>query len=106
MSASLDNVAVRLCCTVTETPEFSNPAAKVGAWLVGVAARTGGFPLTLTYRQIQRGFTTNDGKRVEGTGCHNSSIRAALRALQESGMLTLEDGPHSSGQHNAIVVRV
>jgi hypothetical protein len=86
-----DTMAVKLCELAVSQPDMPNAAARVGAWIVGHAHRNGGFPVELTFRQIQA-----------ATGCHNDTIRNSVQWLVEAGLFTTEDGARSRGPHRAV----
>lgn len=89
--SNMRNVALSFCRAVAENPSINNSDARIGAWIIGAAERTGGFPMELTYRDICKGFTRND-VTVEGLGSRYETIRAALDSLEGLGLLTLEEG--------------
>lgn len=93
-----DITAVRFCKAVSTHPQMSNATARIGAWLIGAAAATGGFPLELTLRQIQTGFTRN-GRTVQGTGSRPETIRASLEWLEANGYLNSVDGRRGGFGH-------
>jgi hypothetical protein len=77
------------CTSVTDTPGMSNATARVGAWLIGAALKTGGFPVELTMKQFREGFERN-GVVVEGTGCRHETVKAAIKWLEKEGLLKVE----------------
>lgn len=83
--------AERLCRIVVQHPNIPNPTVKVGAWIVGRAADQGGFPVELTFRQIQA-----------ATGAHNRTIREAVERLADLGLFRTQAGAHSGGAHRAV----
>ena len=85
-----DTMAARLCELTVSQPGMPNAAARVGAWIVGYAQSNGGFPVELTFRQIQA-----------ATGCHNDTIRNSVEWLVNAGLFRTEDGAHSGGAHRA-----
>ena len=76
---------------VAEAPEMSNAAARFGAWLVGSADLTGGFPIELTMHQIRNGFTRN-GSTVPGMGGRYETIKASISWLEKRGYLSSTEG--------------
>ena len=85
------SLADSFCEVITRNPQMTNATARIGAWLIGAAYKTGGFPIELSFRQIGNGFTRN-GVTVEGTGSHATTIRQALEWLEENGHLKSTDG--------------
>lgn len=99
------SAAQRLCAATTTIKSMPSPAVRIAAWLIGVAQKQGGFPVQVSYRQIQAGFE-RDGVQVQGTGCHNATIRESLQWLSDNGLVTMQQGKHSGGGHHAVVVGV
>lgn len=99
MTETVDNEK-GFCAALVGNPDMPNPAAKIGAWLAGVAQLTGGFPLELTMREIEKGFEKN-GVRIEGTGNHSSSIRSAMDWLEDRGIIRTEEGRQAGFGHKA-----
>lgn len=93
---SIGQVAARFCVVVEANPEITNATARIGAWLIGTAVKLGGFPVQLSLRQIQKGFS-REGVTIEGTGCRMETIKASLEWLETSGYLHSEDSPAISG---------
>lgn len=93
------SVAERFCERVSETPEMSNATARVAAWLIGVAMKLGGFPLSLSIRQICNGFE-RDGMEFPGTGCRIETAKYALQWLEENGLLESTEGEKSGFGHH------
>lgn len=87
----MSNDAEAFCRMVSEEPDISNAAARFGAWLIGAAERTGGFPIELTMHKIRLGFERN-GIHVEGMGGRYETINASIEWLQEKGHLSTEEG--------------
>lgn len=83
--------SLSLCRAVIENPDMPNPAAKIAAWVVGVASKTGGFPVEVNGRQIEFGFEAN-GVKFEGTNNHRETIKSALEWLEERGIIRVEEG--------------
>lgn len=81
----------KFCRVVASTPEMTNATARIGTWMFGVAAASGGFPIELTYRQIRDGVEINN-KTIPGTGSRHETIRASIDWLKEHGILTYSDG--------------
>lgn len=99
-----NNLAERFCQLVAESPEMSNATARIGAWMIGAAIKTGGFPLEISMRQVTHGFKTRGPKRdrikVEGTGSKDITVRTALNWYEERGYLTSTQGePRGFGSH-------
>lgn len=91
MENDIRDAALRLCAAATN-PDMSNADVRIGAWIIGAAHRTGGFPLPLTKTQIRSGFNA-DGVQVAGTGSRPETIDGALENLQNLGLLTITDAP-------------
>lgn len=91
MKQAVNTLASSFCKMVATNSKITNAHARMGAWLIGAAEMTGGFPLNLTYTEIQGGFT-RDGISVSGTGSRFETIRAAIEALKELGVLEVEEG--------------
>lgn len=89
-------MAARFCLVVAANPDMPNAAAKLGAWMIGTATKLGGFPLSLSLRQMQNGFT-RDGVEVLGTGSRIETIKASLEWLQSAGFLKSEESSIHSG---------
>lgn len=100
MDTETDAVAGSFCKLIAGDSSITNAHARMGAWLIGAASMTGGFPLELTYFEIQKGFE-RDGVKVEGTGSRYETIRAAIDALVEAGVLTVEEGKHVAFGYNS-----
>lgn len=73
---------------------MSNATARVAAWLIGVAMKLGGFPLSLSMRQVCNGFERN-GMTFPGTGCRMETVKASLQWLEENGLLESTEGEKS-----------
>lgn len=86
-----DILAAKLCELAVTNPDMPNAAARVGGWIIGYARQNGGFPVELTFRQIQA-----------ATGSHNDTIRNSVEWLVEAGLFRTEEGAHSRGGHRAI----
>lgn len=93
------SVAARFCERVSETPEMSNATARVAAWLIGVAMKLGGFPLSLSMRQVCVGFE-RDGMKFPGTGCRMETVKASLQWLEDNGLLESTEGERSGFGHH------
>lgn len=87
----MSNAAMRLCAAAID-PATSNADIRIGAWIIGAAAATVGFPLPLTKRQIRSGFEMG-GRKVAGTGSRPETIDSALDNLQALGLLTITEPP-------------
>lgn len=92
--------ADRLCNLVAQTKDMPNATARIAAWLVGAAEQVGGFPVSLSYRQIKDGFARN-GVQVQGTGSRVETIKAAIDWLETRGMLQSIEGGASGFGHSA-----
>lgn len=97
------NPGEAFCLTVSQRNDIPNPIARIGAWIVGAASLTGGFPLEVTFREIHSGFLRN-GVRVEGTGCHLSTVARALVWLEECKIIRVESGKPSGFGHHARII--
>ena len=73
-------------CSYVATQEVGNATAKIGAWFIGAAEATGGFPLTISYREIRDGFTMA-GVTVRGTSSRHATILQSIAELEEAGFL-------------------
>lgn len=89
--SSIDKVALSFCRLIAERPKLNNSDARIGAWIIGAAEMTGGFPIELTYRDIAKGFERN-GVVVKGLGSRYETIRAAVETLEGVGALSTEEG--------------
>lgn len=89
-------VAARICVAVSENEDIPNPTARIAAWIVGVALRSGGFPIEVSVHEMQRGFPLGS-HAVAGTGCHHNTIKAALEWLQDHELLQVAQGAYLSG---------
>jgi len=78
--------AERFCRLVVAHPDMPNAAAKLGSWMIGVAANAGGFPVALSLREIQRGT----GSRIE-------TIKSSIEWLENKQVLSYEDGTQHIG---------
>lgn len=87
----MSNIAADFCALVSKTPDMSNAAARFGAWLIGVAERTGGFPIETSMAKIIRGFTHN-GIEIDGLGSRPETLRAAIDWFETHGYLTATPG--------------
>ena len=87
----MDDAPSAFCKAVVENPEMSNATARFGAWLIGAAAMTGGFPLELSIHQIRYGFERN-GVAVHGFGGRYETINASIDWLQGNGYLAVTEG--------------
>lgn len=83
-------IADKLCALTVSRPDIPNPTVRVGAWIIGFALGKGGFPVELSYRQIQA-----------ATGCHNNTIRSSVEWLVDAGFFRTEPGSVRSGPHRA-----
>ena len=97
--------AERLCEQVVKDSEISNATVRISAWLVGVAALTGGFPVDLTYRQVREGYTKN-GVYIAGTGSRIETIKASFEWLEKRGYLVTEEGSASGFGHTSRLYRL
>lgn len=77
--------AERFCKLVAETPDMSNATARFGAWLLGVAGKTGGFPVELTFRQIRDGI---EGV-TPGLGGRYETFHSSIDWYQSRGLLNV-----------------
>lgn len=87
-------LASEVCIRLSNLPEASNAAVRLAVWMLGVAEVSGGFPLTLSLRQICRGFR-KDGKEFKGTGSRIETVKASIQWLEEEGFLAIGDGTYS-----------
>lgn len=87
----MSKVADQFCQMVSEEPDISNAAARFGAWLIGAAERTGGFPVELSVHQIRQGFERN-GVHVDGMGGRYETINNSISWLEGKGYLAATDG--------------
>lgn len=78
-------------CHMLVTREVPANAARVGAWIIGAAEASGGFPIELTMRQIGKGYT-KDGVTLVGTGSRWETITDALEWLEDNGVLRSSPG--------------
>ena len=92
------DIAVRFYRAVVESLHMPDAAARVGAWMIGVALDTGGFPLELSTRQIKDGFV-HGNLYITGTGSHLEIIKEALEWLERYGHLQSVDGGHCLDGH-------
>lgn len=88
--------AARLCVAVTETEDMPNPTARIAAWIVGLAVRTGRNTIEVSVHEMQHGFFSG-GARVVGTKCHHNTIKVALDWLEQRGFLKVTQGAYLSG---------
>lgn len=93
------DIALHFCEAVPEHRSISNATARLGAWLIGAAHRTGGFPIELSLKQMQGGFI-RDGVRVDGTGCRIETLKAAILWMEKNSLLESVQGGRSGGAHN------
>lgn len=100
---STKQAAVRLCVAVAQNHDIPSPTARIAAWLIGVAELRGGFPIEVSCRQIQLGVD-QDGVKVQGTGCHNATIRESLEWLETRGLISISEGAYSGGGHNSLMI--
>lgn len=75
-------------CTHVAMHDVGNATAKIGAWFIGAAQATGGFPLAVSYREIRDGFT-RDGITVHGTASRHATILQSIAELEDAGFLTV-----------------
>jgi hypothetical protein len=87
----MTSTADLFCEMVTEEPTIPHAAARFGAWLVGAAAKTGGFPIELTVHQITKGFERNE-VMVQGMGGRYETIRGSVEWLASKGYLAVSEG--------------
>ena len=92
MHASADD----FCRMVSNTPDITNATARIGAWFIGAANQTGGFPLELSLAQIRLGFTKG-GVHIPGTGSRNETLRASIDYLEKKGFMSSEEGRPQTG---------
>lgn len=78
-------------CDLVTRQDMPNAAARLGAWLVGAAHRSHGFPIELSFTQMRDGFDTPHG-RVLGTGSRMETIKASLSWLEQNGYLSSREG--------------
>ena len=83
--------ASAFCGMVAREPGISHAAARFGAWLIGAAEMTGGFPLELTLHQVRFGFV-RDGVGVSGMGGRYETIDAAIKWYTDKGFLECTEG--------------
>lgn len=88
------SLATEVCVRLSKVPEASNAAVRLAVWMLGVAESSGGFPLTLSLRQICRGFS-KDGEEFKGTGSRIETVKASIQWLVENGFLDVSDGVYS-----------
>ena len=80
---------------IANTPDISNATARVAMWIHGVALISGGYPVDVSYRQIQKGIKLAD-QSIPGTGCRVETIKEALSWLEDHKWLVWEPGTVSS----------
>jgi hypothetical protein len=102
VSNSLHRVALAFSEAVADGTLNDNATVKIGAWLIGAAQMTGGFPLELSRRMITLGFEKN-GVTVEGTGSRVETVTAALEALENAGILEVEEGESGRSGHRQML---
>jgi hypothetical protein len=83
---------------VADMPELQHGAVRVGLWLAAVAERTGGFPVEIFYTHLISGYH-KDGIDVPGIAFRPPTVQKSLSALQELGLLTIEDGASTVHGH-------
>ncbi len=98
-----DRIAEKFCQIVIENPDMSNATVRIGAWLIGAAKKTGGFPLELSIRQINNGFIRR-GKKVEGARSRMLTIQEALRWWEDNGYISVKDGRVVTGGSHAKII--
>ncbi len=81
---------------VLDMPQLQHGAVRVGLWIAGAAERTGGFPVELYYSYLINGFNRN-GVVIPGVAFRPPTVQKSLIALQELGLLTIEEGPMVGG---------
>lgn len=87
----MSSIAERFCEMVANDPSMPHAAARLGAWLIGSAQQTGGFPLELTVHQITKGFERG-GVTIPGMGGRYETIRDSVKALEERHCLETSEG--------------
>lgn len=96
-----DTLAGQLCRLVTDSADATPQTAKLGAWVIATALKTGGFPLEVSLRDIEFGFEVNymDSLiQIPPAGISRASIHKSLDWLEEAGLLKIDDGrPRQSG---------
>lgn len=92
------SISHRYVQKVADMPELQHGAVRVGLWLAAVAERTGGFPVQVYKTQWISGFS-RDGIVVPGIAFRPPTVHKSLIALQELGLLQVEDGPDGAHGH-------
>ena len=85
------DLAHRYVQKVANMPKLQHGAVRVGLWLTAVAERTGGFPVEIFYTHLISGYH-RDGIDVPGVAFRPETIMKSLQALQDEGLLTMEEG--------------
>ena len=79
------DIAAEFCKHVASS-DMDNATVRIGAWLIGVAEKVGGFPLNITPTDIRNGLEI-DGVRIAGTGSRRETVMQSIAKLEEAGFL-------------------
>lgn len=81
---------------VVEMPQLQHGAVRLGLWLAAVAEKTGGFPVEIFYTHAISGYHKG-GVDVPGIAFRPPTVIKSLQALQDEGLLSIEEGkvPHN-----------
>jgi hypothetical protein len=81
---------------VLQLPKLQHGAVRLGLWLVGAAEQKGGFPVEAHHTNFIFGLHRN-GCDVQGIAIRPGTIVKSLDALEQAGLLTIEEGTTVSG---------
>ena len=91
----MTTIASAFCKRVAES-RLDNATVRIGAWFIGAAEKTGGFPLPINATAIRDGFV-RDGVAVAGTGSRRETILQSIANLENEGLLLpMRKGTESS----------
>ncbi len=88
-------IASKYAEKVANMPRLQHGAVRVGLWLVAVAEKTGGFPVEIFYTNVISGYHKG-GVDVPGIAIRPPTITKSIEALQEVGLLSIEESEHAS----------
>lgn len=101
----MKSIADKFCEMVSNDPSIPHAAARLGAWLVGAAGQTGGFPIELSVHQITKGFE-REGVIIPGMGGRYETIRDSVNWLADKGHLAVSEGKGLGFGYNARVFSI
>ncbi len=88
--------ASRYAAVVARNPQLQHAAVRLGLWLVAAAEQQGTWPVEAHQFNFMNGF---DRRNVKMSGIHfrAETIKKSIAALEEAGLLAMEEGDHVSG---------